>query len=146
VLGDLEGCARFGHEKGGRGVSLNNLRGQLVRLKRSVPEPATAEQERDHEFGDLCRWMFDQQCSSASELIAKGITTAPERFTRVGMVDLLTAERAYHALLLGTRLFDNEDERYVQQELAELARFGVDEQSARAWASTFEFKELGDNV
>jgi hypothetical protein len=123
------------------------FRSRLTRLERELPPTSAAQRERqarDREFGELVRWMFSQHCTTASELIAAGLTV-PERFTRCGMEDLLTAERAYHAMLLGTRLFYHEDERYVQQELAELARLGVDEQSAREWASTFEFKELGDN-
>jgi hypothetical protein len=120
------------------------FRGRLARLERELPPTSAAEceeRERDREFGELVRWMFSQHCTTASELIAAGLTV-PERFTRCGMEDLLTAERAYHAMLLGTRLFYHEDERYVRQELDELVRLGVDEATAREWASRFEFKEL----
>jgi hypothetical protein len=75
--------------------------------------------------------MFGQHCTSASELMAAGLAV-PERFKLVGMEDLLTVERVYHAMLLGTRLFYHEDERHVKEELNELDRLGVDEETARA--------------
>jgi hypothetical protein len=74
--------------------------------------------------------------------MAQGLTL-PTRFRLVTMGDLLDAERAYHAWLLGDRSFYGSDERWVREELDALARLGVDEATAREWASRFELKELG---
>ena len=124
---------------------MRRFNSRLERLERelcSIPEAERLERERDLEFGEAIRWLYANKCVWASEAMAQGLTL-PTRFRLETMEDLLNAERAYHAWLLGDRLFYGSDERWVREELDALARLGVDEATAREWASRFEFMELG---